>query len=207
MYSVYLHSNKIRSINFNADRFLSKNSDKKRRNTQFIVIWIENNPIMCDCKIYNFTRFLERKYWLTPVAFSVYGACQGPVNMNGIEVADVELEDLVCENVNTTSETVCPYPCSCSFWPHMNADLVDCSNRNLTVAPDQLFPSEANVSIDLNLTGNRLTRLPKIDQPNYHLVKELYASDNQIENIEQENIISNLEVFIYFFYYLSMQFF
>lgn len=118
--------------------------------------------------------------------------------MAGLDVKYVDLKDLVCKITNTNTSKVCPDSCLCEFSPYENADLVDCSNQNLTEAPPELFSSKEERSIHLNLTGNRLRNLPLKYQPNYNLVTKLYASHNQIELVDDINIIPTLKVFLNF---------
>lgn len=183
--------NKIRSIDFDVARILGTNDESTHSSNNSINI--NHNPIVCDCKLYNFKRFVERK--LPAVANKLVNfemdslLCQASKNLTNMDVRFVKSEELVCDIDD------CPNSCSCTFSPEKKANLVDCSNHQLTDAPDlSLFTD--NRWIYLNLTGNKLRSLPTIDQPNYNLVTELYASHNQIKSINETNIYPNLTVFI-----------
>lgn len=151
-----------------------------------ISIDISQNPLVCDTTFSNrFMMFLKKK-----------------MSMPKINVVKIITECTISEvpiyEFTNFFKKLCPPSCYCEFDLEKEADLVDCSFRDLMKAPSQLFSFQKGRSIYLNLTGNKLNKLPNKDQPNYNVVTELYASYNHIESIDESNIFPNLKVYIRF---------
>ncbi|XP_076766748.1 toll like receptor [Xylocopa sonorina] len=155
-----------------------------------VIILIDNNPIVCDCNLYNFLRYLDgdmnsnvRGYFnIIPGNMT----CQSPEWIQGIKVTNLTFRSLKCEVLDG-----CPEKCSCWRKPYDKAFLVDCSHRNLTSVPRSI-KCLPGYHFELNLSNNKLTRF-EIDSKNKQISK-LLLSNNNIYDISVNELPLNMKV-------------
>lgn len=165
-------------------------------NRRFI---LKNNPLSCNCQAYSLLRYLEGN-----LATSVYRfmeldtdglTCSTPEDMSGVPVKDLQSKLVTCRlGSQEMGLEKCPKSCKCFGRPHDRALIVDCENAGLLESP-QVLPILPGLNhTEINLRGNKLTRLPNVAQPGYKLVTKIYASGNNITRLDDSNLIPNLTV-------------
>ncbi|XP_078042792.1 toll like receptor [Augochlora pura] len=159
-----------------------------------VVIQVEDNPIACDCDLYDLLRYLEGK--MHPYVQNYFHiipgnlTCQSPKWSMNISVTNLKSETLKCEVMSP-----CPTSCTCWAKPYLRAFLVDCSYRNLTNIPRdiQLLPRH---KLELNCEGNKLTQLLPLTDLGLSnaTISKLLLSNTSISNVPLEILSSDLEV-------------
>ena len=165
-----------------------------------ISISIENNPIQCDCRLYDFLRFLEGR--LHPNGNETLqlligeSKCHGPSDLREIAIADLRSKTLTCNVNELESEVECPDKCNCYMRPENNAFIVDCGYKDLMEPPRKLEcpPNLRLDHIELNLTGNYLTKMPDLDKNGYKNVTILTLDHNNITAVTVDGLSNTLEV-------------
>ncbi|XP_076396056.1 uncharacterized protein LOC143263919 [Megachile rotundata] len=118
-----------------------------------IEIFVANNPIICDCKLYDFLYYLGEKMRPAFQQFVHITAenltCRGPEWTNGTLVNKLQWKTFKCPK----SES-CPTKCSCWIKPNERLFLIDCSYKNLTAIPTDMnsipyYRSEINKSTEI----------------------------------------------------------
>ena len=172
--------------------------DKNRKGS--VLISIENNPIRCDCGLYDFLRYLEgRMHPNVNKSLKLLigeSKCHGPSEYHDMTITDLRSETLQC-NVNEGDFQVeCPDKCKCFMRPEDNAFIVDCTYKGLTEAPRKLdCPRNYRIDhIELNLTGNYLTKMPDLGQNGYNNVTILGLDHNNISSVTLDGLSNKLQV-------------
>ncbi|KAK0080463.1 hypothetical protein PV325_013913 [Microctonus aethiopoides] len=192
--NIDLSSNAIETIWLTSRDFMFQTSPRN------VIINFENNPIKCDCNLYNVLRFQEGR--LHPSLQNSFDLrtktlkCNGPGPYEGVSLKDLNSNTFLCAVEPTSRNDSCPSPCSCAVKPETNAFLIDCANKGLLHPPKiPKIPAEyQSLHVELNLSGNYLTTMPSMTQRGYNQVTVLSLADNNIENIPVENLSDNLEV-------------
>ena len=170
------------------------------RRVSSVSISIENNPIRCDCRVYDFLRYLEGR--LNPKVMKTFqlligeSKCHGPSDFHDTAITDLRSKTLKC-NVNEQDHKVkCPGKCKCYMRPENNTFIVDCGYKGLMEAPQKLdFPPNLRIDhVELNLTGNYLTQMPDLDQNGYNKVTSLMLDHNNISSVTIDGLSNKLEV-------------
>ena len=165
-----------------------------------VTISIENNPIRCDCRLSDFLRYLEGR--LHPEVENKLRLlignteCHGPSDFRQILITDLRLKTFKC-NVNERDFGVeCPDKCNCYMYPENNTFTVDCGYKDLMEAPRKLdYPPNLRIDhIELNLTGNYLTKMPDLRQNGYNNVTILALDHNNISSITVDGLSTKLNV-------------
>jgi len=182
-------------------------------------ILLDQNPLMCDCEVYDLLRYLEGR--LEPEARSMFEiipgnlSCAGPPEMRGAAVTQLNSLKLQCLLPRLGD---CPHPCTCYERPADFALVVDCSGLNLSQSPANLpDPVKFSVSVlsprrlrlnqtELWLKGNRIVTLPPTSAPGYDRVTRLYVSHNNISTLEAEQVPPHLQVSGYLANHLACHF-
>nr|XP_033325300.1 protein toll [Megalopta genalis]XP_033325301.1 protein toll [Megalopta genalis] len=159
-----------------------------------VVIQVEDNPIACDCDLYDLLRYLEGK--MHPYVQNYFHIipgnliCQSPKWSMNISVSHLKSETLKCEVTNP-----CPTSCSCWAKPYLGAFLIDCSYRNLTSIPRniQFLPRH---KLELNFEGNKLTQLLPLTGLGLSnaTISKLLLSNTSISSVPLDILSSDLEV-------------
>ena len=170
-------------------------------------ILLEQNPLICDCKVYDLLRYLEDR--LEPEARSMFEiipgnlTCADPPEVSGTAVRQISSLKLQCLLPQLTD---CPHRCTCLERPADSAFIVDCSGLNLSQSPATLpDPLKLDRSVlwlrklklnhtELWLKRNSIVTLPAITAPGYNRVTRLYLSHNNISTLEAEQVPPHLQV-------------
>ena len=176
-----------------------KNVDKYRiEHLRFHVsISIQNNPIRCNCKLYDFLLYLEgrlhAKVKETLELLIGKSKCHGPREYRDIVITDLRSQTLQC-NVNEEDLGIeCPNKCVCYMRPENNTFIVDCGFKGLMEAPRKI-DCPPHHHFELILTGNYLTKMPNLDQNGYNNVTTLALDHNNISSITVDGLSNKLKV-------------
>ena len=140
-----------------------------------ITITIDHNPIRCDCRLYDILPHYEGRFLIHE------SKCQSPT--------------FKCK-LNERDFRDCPDKCTCYMRPEDNAFIVDCGYKGLFEAPQTLVSSRSYWinEIELNLTGNYLTRVPDLNKDGYNKVATLMLDHNEISNVIANGLSNKLAV-------------
>ncbi|XP_044582529.1 protein toll-like [Cotesia glomerata] len=159
------------------------------------VIDIGNNPLKCDCQIYDLLQYFEGELPYLHNRFYLKAEdlkCQSPVEMKSLVVKDLKSKDLTCVyHDSEDTGNLCPSPCSCKVRPSNKAFLVDCLYRGLKEAP-QPFTNPGH-HVEMDLSGNYLKTVPSLKQKGYENITILRLSNNYISSIDANNLSDTLE--------------
>ncbi|CAK9795656.1 Protein toll [Anthophora quadrimaculata] len=187
---VDLRHNQITHIYLNTAEEVAKFQQTPRD----VIILVENNPVVCDCDIYDFLRYLEgRMHPYVQNYFHIIPGdltCQYPNILTDIPVVNLKSKSLKCQEFD-----ICPKDCTCWIKRNDKAFLVDCSHRNLTSVPGNIKTLPQH-RLELNFTGNKLTRMSPLAEIGLNNVpiSELLLSNNNIYDISVDELPLNIEV-------------
>lgn len=168
------------------------------------VMLLDDNPLVCDCQLYNLAKRLRgKRSGATEPVFDVGRArCADPKPVKGKLVKTLQLSDFMCqipEKYNCTSG------CICRYRPHTKAIELNClsepkvypSNIDLNATFDlQLRGAPASLALNitqvktLNLSGLGMKIIPTGDVPK--TVEELDLSNNSLSRIPMELLERNI---------------
>lgn len=175
----------------------------ERSYSRNLIISIEENPIECDCDIYDLLRYLEgRLHDNVRKAFSLRiggTKCHEPNELKKTSIMELRSKTFICKAGEISKFTgSCPDRCGCSVRPENRACLIDCANEGFVVGPKKIeCPSDH--TIELNLSGNSLTSMPTPDWPGFERISLLDLNHNDISSISIETLPPNIEVRKMFF--------
>ena len=159
-----------------------------------VIILVNDNPIVCDCDLYFFLRYLEGRmhpyvqnyFHIIPEGLT----CQGPAWLTNTSVTQLKSTLLKCEITDP-----CPRNCTCWVQPDNKAFLINCSERNLTSAPRDI-KNLPDYQLELNLAGNQLTTMLPLANIglNDTQVSKLILSNNNISDISLDVLPLHVEV-------------
>ncbi|KAL0115503.1 hypothetical protein PUN28_010786 [Cardiocondyla obscurior] len=187
---VDLTHNKIRHIIFDGAEILSQSDDHRAE------ILVNDNPLHCDCTIYNFLRYIEgrmhpkvqRYFYIVTENLT----CQSPSDLKNISVSDLKSKTLTC-----SYPKVCSEKCNCRIRPEDKTFIYDCSNRNLTSVPSDIRippgPLKSE-SFEVDFSGNQLTQMPDLEAIGFKPLKKLILSHNLISEISLNGLSNTIKV-------------
>ncbi|XP_062594966.1 slit homolog 1 protein-like [Saccostrea cucullata] len=147
---------------------------------------LRDNPWFCDCKLHEVSRRLQKSFIkYSDLRFEV--KCNGPPELHGESIADVDLSDLIC---NVTKD--CPQNCLCQDKPDDNMFHVNCNNGGHTSLPSQL-PENRYKRLKLEMNNNQIKTLSSRNYTSY--ITELSMSGNGLQEVEFE-AIENMEAHV-----------
>ncbi|XP_015115690.1 protein toll [Diachasma alloeum] len=167
-----------------------------REYSKNVIVSVENNPINCDCDLYDLLRYREGDMHPN-VENNVHLKmknlkCQKPSWLMNIPVEDLRSKSLKCLVENATIyNATCPPRCDCWLQPNERAYLIDCSYRNIMKTPE-FVKAPRGLAIELNFTGNALKKMPSMKKPGYNAVRVLSLSKNQITQVPLDALSQNL---------------
>lgn len=151
---------------------------------------LSSDKFICDCRNYEFARFLHNQ--MPKVVYKYLQIEQKLICNDGLrtEFSNVNMESLTCnwdifEDVDKTDCT----ECECTYRPHDKSALMNCSNRNLTLAPEIIISSRNINYTELNLRNNSITKLPNYENLN---IKKLNIGYNNLNTINITQLPKNL---------------
>ncbi|XP_072943159.1 protein toll-like [Epargyreus clarus] len=117
-------------------------------------IILNNNPVVCDCKLFNFVRVLKepnfaRRFYLD------HAFCGAPASLSDKLLSTVTVDELICE----LDTPPCPEHCACTLRPAAARLELDCP-----AAPSELPPlaplNATSVHLRLHTVPDDLAALP-----------------------------------------------
>ncbi|XP_066588676.1 protein toll-like [Prorops nasuta] len=168
---------------------------KYQSTSRDVIISIENNPLICDCDLYNLLRYLEGE--MHPFVQNLFHiksdnlTCMNENNTQNIKVENLRSKTLRCIVNDRELKKACIKSCECSIEPYSQTYIIDCSYKNLTAININTLNTNDNrkYEISLNLTGNRLTHLPNLDN-----ISVLALSHNNLKNVPLNALNPNIKV-------------
>ncbi|XP_058063552.1 uncharacterized protein LOC131213518 [Anopheles bellator] len=165
-------------------------------------ILLNDNPLNCNCIVYPFAQYVQRK-----LSSDVYErlqlvadelTCHGPEQLHGILIRDIPLRELLCElDPPSTEIRHCPDSCKCFIRPEDYGVVMKCNGQALMQLPELPVPSSFGYRfIELHVENNNITALPSL-LPNargWSEVQQLYAANNSIADISVEQLPKGLRV-------------
>ena len=169
-----------------------------------VVVSLRNNPIHCDCDIYDFLRYLNGNMNETLREkiriFSTKLKCDRPLEHHGKNVGSLIYTNFICDisKKNFHPDNACGVngKCSCRYRQFDETLFINCSKRNLTKTPE-LTNLEFINKIELYLQSNYLTEIPDIMKSGYDKIEFLDLSDNRISNVTENILSGKLKVYLY----------
>ncbi|KAF7988133.1 hypothetical protein HCN44_007627 [Aphidius gifuensis] len=188
--SIYLENNKIQTIEFD-------NCHNELSFSYFFELFIDNNPLICDCKIYKLLFYLEERstvsslndFYVKNYQINIGNLkCHGPEFSKTTKILELNSKTFECLDTD-----YCPKICNCKMLPEGEKYTIDCSQKNLTEAPSMIMAPEG-YHVELNLTNNSIKAMPNMSQPGYEKVSLLSLENNKINHLNDTNLSTNLRV-------------
>lgn len=153
-------------------------------NSNKMIVYLDNNPINCDCNMYDLSLYYNKK--MNPKVYKFIELelstlfCASPPRLLSKPVINVSSDMLTCL---VTEETFCPDNCSCSKRPFDKTFIVDCSNKSLDEVPklSGVIPKECNQT-EVHLEYNNLNSIPE-NETNLSNVTKMYLFHNSISKL------------------------
>ncbi|XP_003704992.1 toll like receptor [Megachile rotundata] len=187
---VDLRHNKIKHVSLRGAEAVAKYQEVPRN----VIIYVDDNPVMCDCDLYDFLRYLngdmhpfvQNYFHIIPGNLT----CHGPAVQTCMVVDKLQSKSFVCPTLKP-----CPSGCSCWIRRNDNALLVDCSYKNLTQIP-QHIQTIFDYRLELNFVGNNLTKMPSLAEIGLNNVSTptLLLANNSLKEISLDELPSNIEI-------------
>ncbi|XP_076396670.1 uncharacterized protein LOC105663905 isoform X4 [Megachile rotundata] len=181
---IFVESNITLDLRHNNIQHIQLNTKEESGNYEIIKgnieILVANNPIICDCNLYDFLYYLDEKVRPAFQQFVHIMAenltCRGPEWTNGILVSKLQWKTFKCPK----SES-CPTKCSCWIKPNERVFLIDCSYKNLTAVPTDMnnipyYRSKINQSIEISF------------------LTKLRLANNNISNVSVKELPLNVDI-------------
>ncbi|KAL7023404.1 hypothetical protein ACKWTF_012594 [Chironomus riparius] len=175
-----LRHNNIETVNFN--NFISEDSPSN------MVVYLENNPIICNCQILDFVKYIKKPELIKKTGITMELGdlnCTKPEKLRGRSVTDVKPLELTCpfDDPSSNLEKRCPESCSsCDVRLEDRTLLMDCyGNLSLSSLPNAANSSLHNV--ELRIEGQGLTEFTSSSTIGYRQISKLFLGDNEIKNI------------------------
>lgn len=189
-----LTHNNIQRISLHDAEDLADNQETPRN----VIILVDNNPIKCNCDLYDFLRYIEgRMHPKVQQYFHIIPrnlTCHSPQWLKGVRVTDLKSKSLTCR-MNEDPNITCPEMCECFFRPVDQTFIFDFSHRKLSQVPSIREPGPGHSwNLELNLTDNRLTQMPNLKNLGLNSVRKLGLSRNNISEIFLDALSTTLEV-------------
>ena len=142
-------------------------------------LYLEGNPLVCDCHLYRETKVLTKLRQLLPTNWTLSNhfhtwnhlKCDNPYSLRGRTVG-YALRSIHCEVTLN-----CPNLCSCVYYPASQVTNIYCENRSLSAFPNVL-PSGTKV---IYLQNNNISALPS--EWNFTDIAVLDLSNNSIRKM------------------------
>lgn len=162
---------------------------------QDTIILVDNNPLHCDCDLYYFLRYIEgRMHPKVQNNFHIIPGnltCQSPKELKNVRVIDLKSKLLTCI---VSNPEVCPEECDCLVRPEDVTFIFNCSRKNLSSVPIAIKKPKKFFQIELDFSGNQLTRMPDLKAMELGVVKKLRLSHNFISEISLDGLSSTIQV-------------
>ncbi|KAB0802187.1 hypothetical protein PPYR_04373 [Photinus pyralis] len=185
-----LSKNRIKVVNFTYSEKLARsqgNLNSYPADAPNTEVLLGENPVICDCHIFDFVRYLRRD--IDPMVPSLVTVkadsltCQSPDYLKGILVKDLELKMLTCE-LQQLENRKCPQNCSCIVRPWDKALIINCINASLTHVPELSSETSSIFNhTEIYLANNNITSGPTVYM-GYENITVLDLSSNSIDGFQ-----------------------
>lgn len=165
-----------------------------------INVHVNDNPLTCNCVIFSFSRYLLNRMDQAVYRRIRFHAdelrCAEPEQFRNVKVTELQPQDLLCKLDQPGTELKqCPENCSCFIRPYDRSVIVNCTGQGLTEIPPLPQPNSFGYNfIELHVEDNNITKLPTQNLTGYMQVAELYARNNAIADLLPENLPSSLHL-------------
>ncbi|KAI4498465.1 hypothetical protein M0802_006400 [Mischocyttarus mexicanus] len=194
---VDLRFNNISNIFLNGTEVPAINQTEKR----YVRILIDDNPILCDCHLYDLIRYFNKK--LPKVVYNYIEL----VSQNLTCIYTNGIKGPIIEQLTTSSyicpvddyleiNTNCPIECKCRLRLKDKTRILDCSNNNLFdfITEEEEVFSANDYPVILNLTGNFLEKIPSVEPFKSTKLSGLLLSNNRISEVTINELPLRLKV-------------
>ncbi|EFN86808.1 protein toll [Harpegnathos saltator] len=181
--NVDLTHNKIEHIFLKEVELLASSQDVPRD----VIISVENNPIKCDCILYDFLRYIEGR--MHPYAQNFFHIkpgdlkCHSPKWLEDVKVTNLRSRTLKCNVKDTNLKLPCSQECECILRPDDRSFKIDCSHKNMTHMPSDIKDPGQPFRLGLNFSSNMLTKMPNLMELKLESTKLVDLSNNNISEI------------------------
>lgn len=168
-----------------------------------VIIRVNNNPIICDCFLYDFLRYIEgRMHSSVQNFFHIIPdnlSCHSPEWLKDINVTDLQSKTLKCTTKGFNIP--CPQECNCILRPEDKAFTINCSNKNLTQLPSDIKDPGKPFKLGLDFSNNRLKKMPNLAGLKLQSAKLINLSHNNISEVFLNGLPDEVEVRKFVFVY------
>ncbi|XP_015189359.1 PREDICTED: protein toll-like [Polistes dominula] len=194
---VDLRYNKIRHILLNEiDKYSYHN--KKESN---IIVYVENNPVLCDCDLYDLVRYVNKDMPYTAYNFVKLRLgnlrCLQPNGTEGPQIDQLNFKTYKClETQYFKLPDNCQYKCTCHVRPRDLRRVLDCSHKNLFVFKpdmDKIYLVGIHTLI-VDLRWNNLRKIDSFKPLEMAAIERLYLSNNKIFQLSADTLPEKLNV-------------
>ncbi|XP_015189900.1 PREDICTED: protein toll-like [Polistes dominula] len=194
---VNLRNNNIKKIFLNN----IESSAKRNYGNRHFVIDVKNNPLSCDCSLYDIVRYFNGDMPVTVYNFIelILGnlTCVQPDGTQGPLINQLDFKTYKCqEDAFFELHKNCQTRCTCYVRPYDKARILDCSYKNIPIF--RIDKSKVHFvsmhALVLNFTGNHLKKIPSLDDLQEFNLIELFLSNNQISKVSLDNFPTTLKV-------------
>ncbi|XP_032689997.1 protein toll isoform X2 [Odontomachus brunneus] len=162
-----------------------------------VIIKIENNPLICDCFLYEFLRYIEgRMHPYVQNFFHIIPGnltCHGPKWLENIKVTDLRSKTLKCM-IKDVNHIPCPRECDCILRPEDKAFQINCSGKNLTQLPSDVKDPGRPFKLGLDFSNNVLKKMPNLIELKLQSAKLINLSHNNISEIFLDGLPDAVQV-------------
>lgn len=152
---------------------------------------ISSGKLICDCRNYELARFIRNQS--LPIVQKYLKINEKLICNDGTVFSKIKIDSLTCDwkMFEDLDKTDCLRECECTYRPHDKSALMNCSKRNLTLAPKSITSSRNLNYTELNLSHNSITKLPNYQ---FFNIKKLYIEFNNLNSIIISQLPKNLMV-------------
>ncbi|XP_015189658.1 PREDICTED: protein toll-like [Polistes dominula] len=194
---VDLRYNNIKNILLaNIEKLALYNTEKRN-----VTVHVENNPLICDCHLYNLVRYSNGDmpvtvYNLFELRFGNL-TCVYPDGIQKAQINQLDFQTYHClEKDYFKIVDKHPNLCTSNIRPYDKRRVIDCSYKlmfELKINKNTIN-LKGNYPLILNLTGNYLREIPSL-----HYLKPLNSvhlllSNNEISKISLDRLTNNIQV-------------
>lgn len=164
------------------------------------VILLDNNPLNCDCKLYNLAKNLQGPRTETAIYKLGDTECASPESFKGELVKTLPLKNFICQ---IGEKYNCSNNCECQYRPYTNAIELNCiagPDIYPDVIPNAMYEisfRQVSKSLALNTPGVRKVNLSGLAMHEIPIVipntvEELDLSNNSLSRIPAELLEKNV---------------
>uniref|UniRef100_A0ABM1JBR1 Protein toll-like n=1 Tax=Polistes dominula TaxID=743375 RepID=A0ABM1JBR1_POLDO len=194
---VDLRYNNIKSILLtNIEKLAIYNTEKRN-----VTVHVENNPLLCDCLVYNILRYSKGDMPIT--VYNLFElklgnlTCVKPYVKERLQINQLDFKTFPCLE-DDYFQIVDRHPslCTSEIRPYDQIRIIDCSNKlkvELKINSNTIN-LKGNYPLILNFTGNYLREIPSLDYIKPLNITHLLLSNNNISEISLDRLPKTIQV-------------